>query len=104
MPPITCRIIPSEEVYFFQAESKSVFLATRSKRRLYDATLKDIEAQTDPTRFVRISKSAIVAVDKIDKLSRWFQGSYLAVMSDDNRTELKTGRTYLPALRKKLLF
>ncbi len=98
------RFIPSAEVYFFQAESKSVFLATRSRRRLYDATLRDIEAQTDPDQFVRISKSAIVAVDKIDKLSRWFQGSYLAVMSDDNRTELKTGRTYLPALRKKLLF
>lgn len=98
------RFIPSGEVYFFQAESKSVFLATRTTRRLYDATLKEIEKQTDPDRFIRISKSAIVAVEKIEKLTRWFQGSYLAVMSDDERTELKTGRTYLPALRKKLRF
>lgn len=98
------RFISSKEAYYFQAKNKGVYLATRNKRHLYDSTLKEIVAQTDPDQFVRISKSAIVAVDKIEKLSRWFQSSYLAVMSDDKKTELKTGRAYLPQLRKKLRF
>lgn len=106
--PVKCgdevRFIPAEEVYYFQAEGKCVYLATRTKQHLYDATLKEIEIQTDPERFVRISKSAIVAIDKIEKLSRWFQSSYLAIMRDENKTDLKTGRAYLPGLRKRLGF
>lgn len=106
--PVKCgdevRFIPAGEVYYFQAEGKCVYLATHNRRHLYDATLKEIETKVEPERFARISKSAIVAIDKIEKLSRWFQGSYLAVMADENKTELKTGRAYLPALRQRLRF
>lgn len=97
-------IIPQEEVYYFKAEEKYIFLCTRDQEYFYDATLGELEKCLDPHKFARIHKSHIVALDKIKKLKKWFLSDYLVELSDSRGTKLKTGRSYLPDLKEKLNF
>lgn len=96
-------IIPQEDVYYFNAEDKYVFLHTYDRKFFYDATLKELEDILDPEIFCRIHKSYIVSINKIKKLKKQFLSEYSAVL-DDNKTILKIGRNYLPKLRKNLKF
>lgn len=97
-------IIPSEEVYYFKAEDKYVFLCTVDREFFYDATLSELEKVLDPGKFMRIHKSYIIALGKVKKLKKWFLSDYLVELSDDRRTTLKIGRSYLPILKQKLDF
>lgn len=97
-------IIPWEEVYYFKAEDKYVFLCTVNREFFYDATLSELEKVLDPGKFMRIHKSYIIALEKVKKLKKWFLSDYLVELSDDRRTTLKIGRSYLPLLKQKLDF
>ena len=96
-------IIPKEDVYYFNAEDKYVFLHTYDRKFFYDATLKELEDILDPEIFCRIHKSYIASINKIKKLKKEFFSEYSAVL-DDNKTILKVGRNFLPKLRKNLKF
>jgi len=96
-------IIPQEDVYYFNAEDKYVFLHTYDRKFFYDATLKELEDILDPEIFCRIHKSYILSINKIKKLKKEFFSEYSAVL-DDNKTILKIGRNYLPKLKKNLKF
>jgi len=97
-------IIPAEDVNYFRAEDRYVFLSSSDGEFIYDATLKQLEEVLDPKRFIRISRSAIVCVDAIDKLSKWFFGDYNLMLKDKKKTVFKVGRTYLPRVKEKLNF
>jgi len=97
-------IIPQEDVYYFKAEDKYVFLCTIKKEYFYDSTIKELEKMIDPEIFLRIHRSYIVAIDKIKKIDKWFLGEYKVKLSDENETSLKISRNYLPKVRKTLRF
>jgi DNA-binding LytR/AlgR family response regulator len=97
-------LVPENEVFFFSAEDKYVFLHTAGRRFFYDATLKELENCLDPERFLRIHKSAIVAVGKVRKLKRSLMGDYQAVLGDDKATTLRIGRSFLAAVKARLGF
>jgi len=97
-------LIPEEDVYYFRAEDKYVFLCTADHSFFYEATLKELEALLDPDLFVRIHKSHVVAVNKIKKFHKWFLGDYVLELGDPPGTRLKIGRSYLAALRDKFKF
>jgi len=92
-------LIPENEVFFFSAEDKYVFLHTVGRRFFYDATLKELENRLDPELFLRIHKSAIVAVKHVCKLKRSLMGDYQVVLSDDKATILRVGRSLLAAIK-----
>lgn len=97
-------LVPEDEVFFFLAEDKYVFLHTAGRRFFYDATLKELENRLDPERFLRIHKSAIVAVGKVRKLKRSLMGDYQTVLGDDKATILRVGRSFLAAAKSRLGF
>lgn len=97
-------IIPQEDVYYFKAEDKYVFLCTIKKEYFYDATIKELEKMLDPEIFLRIHRSYIISIDKIKKIDKWFLGEYKVKLSGENETSLKISRSYLPKVRKILRF
>jgi DNA-binding LytR/AlgR family response regulator len=58
---------PSEDVAYFFADGKEVYIYTRNenKKFLIDYTLEQLESQLDNHRFFRISRKAIVNADAI---------------------------------------
>ncbi len=95
-------IIPEEDVYYFKAEEKYVFLVTKDKEYFCDFTLKELERRLDPKKFCRVHKSYMVAIEKIKKISPWFSGAHIITLKDDEGTKIKVSRGYYPLLRKKL--
>ncbi|OQY10326.1 MAG: hypothetical protein B6I29_01680 [Marinitoga sp. 4572_148] len=67
-------IIPEEDIYYFKAEDKYVFLCTKDKEYYYDDTLKNLEENLDPEKFIRIHKSYIVSIIHIKKFKKFFVG------------------------------
>jgi two-component system LytT family response regulator len=63
----------------------------------YRATLSRLETQLDPTRFVRVHRSAIVNIDRIRELTRHAPGDGTLVLQDG--TKVKLSRTYRENLR-----
>jgi DNA-binding LytR/AlgR family response regulator len=97
-------LIPEEDVYYFKAEDKYVFLCTADHSFFYEATLKELEETLDPDVFIRVHKGHLVAVNKIKKFHKWFLGDYVLELGDPQSTRLKIGRSYLAALRDKFKF
>ncbi len=97
-------IIPQEEVFYFQAEDKVVFLYTDRKRYIIDITLRELEDRLDPAVFLRIHKSTIAALDKVRKIKKWFRGEILVQLSDAGKTKLKVSRGSRQSLKEKLQF
>ena len=95
-------IIPEEEVFYFKAEEKYVFLYTDEKEYFLDFTLRELEEKLDPEKFCRVHRSYIVALDKVERISRWFKGTYVLVLKDRRRTKIKIGRNYYPELKRRL--
>jgi two-component system LytT family response regulator len=97
-------LVPEDDVFYFLAEDKYVFLYTAQRRFFYDATLKELEDRLDPERFLRIHKSGIVAVSKVRKLKRSLIGDFQVVLGDDRATALRVGRSFLAAVKFRLGF
>jgi len=52
------------------------------------ATLTQFERRLDPVKFVRISRSQIVNLDRVAELRPWSHGDYVVVMRDGSQTRL----------------
>jgi len=63
-------------------------------------TMKRLEAQLDPARFVRIHRSTIVNLERVKELQPFFRGEYVVVLHDG--TTLKLSRGYREHLEAKL--
>jgi two-component system, LytTR family, response regulator len=96
--------IPVDDVYYFKAEDKYVFLNTFNKEYIYDSTLKELEKELNDRKFIRVHKSLIVSPDKIQKIKKQFSGKFSIILNDEKRSQLEIGRTYLQGVKEKLNF
>jgi DNA-binding LytR/AlgR family response regulator len=98
------QIFAEDEVYYFNAQDKYVFLHTQDKQFFYDLPLKELEEKLDPDNFCRIHRSHIVSLGKILRIKKWFHSEYIVELKDDARATLKVSRNYKAALQDKLQF
>jgi DNA-binding LytR/AlgR family response regulator len=85
-------IVPEADVLAFKAEDKVVILSARGGEHVLDITLKELENCLDPSKFCRIHRSVIVALDKIGKMQKWFHGEFLIFLEDGKK--FKVSRNY----------
>lgn len=64
------RLIPVDEVLFFQSDEKYTLVATREVDALIRTPIKELSDGLDQERFWQIHRSAIVNVTAIDSVSR----------------------------------
>lgn len=102
------RLIPVDEVHYFNADQKYVCVHHDNGDDLIDDSLKSLE-QEFADRFVRIHRSALVAVDKIDRLEKCADGKTRVLLrgapdDDDNAPddELVISRRHLATVRRRL--
>jgi DNA-binding LytR/AlgR family response regulator len=93
------RIEPGA-IYYFEAVDNKVFIYCRqrvyeSKQRLYE-----IEAQFANSDFIRVSKSVILNIGKINSIAPAYGGRFEATL--DNQEKVIISRQYVPALKEKL--
>jgi two-component system LytT family response regulator len=89
-----------DEVTWIEAEENYVRIHAGAASYLVHRTLKDVAAELDGERFVRIHRSAIVNVDCIRELQPMFHGDYTVVLRDGTR--LTATRSPVNQLRRLL--
>jgi two-component system, LytTR family, response regulator len=52
----------------------------------------------DPERFIRVSRSAVVNIDRVREIQHWFNGDYLLILEDQSR--IPSSRRYRGNLRR----
>lgn len=95
-------VVPEGEVLCFQAEDKYVNLLVEGRSFITDFTLKELEQRLDPERFVRIHKSAIIALPRVKKIAKWFQGEQVVILDDKAGTRLRVGRSFVEQFRSRM--
>jgi two-component system LytT family response regulator len=63
-------------------------------------TLANLEEQLDPERFVRIHRSTIVNLDRVQEMQPWFHGAFVVLLVDG--TELRLSRSRREHLQTRL--
>ncbi|HLM67882.1 MAG TPA: LytTR family DNA-binding domain-containing protein, partial [Longimicrobium sp.] len=80
--------VPVAELDRVEADGDYVRLFCGARQHLIRRTMAQMEARLDPERFVRIHRSAIVAVDRIRELRPSFRGEYTVLLHDGTRLNL----------------
>jgi len=87
-------------VDWIDAADNYLRLHVAGKVHFYRGTMKEAEDELDPTSFVRIHRSAIVAVDRIRSISRNDAGGQTIELRDG--VKLRTSRQYLSRVKSLL--
>ncbi|MCH5260813.1 MAG: LytTR family transcriptional regulator DNA-binding domain-containing protein [Lachnospiraceae bacterium] len=93
------QVDPSE-VYYFEAVDNKVFLYTKEKVYETKWKLYELEEQFGHANFIRVSKSVIMNLSKVDSFHPDFNGRYEALMKNNERVLIS--RQYVPELKKRL--
>ena len=94
------ELVTLDEVEWIESEGNYVRLHLASRSHLVRETMNGIEARLDPTKFLRIHRSAIVNVAFIRDLRPWFTGEYIVRLRCGK--ELTLTRTHRDALQRLL--
>jgi two-component system, LytTR family, response regulator len=83
-------------------EAAGKLTRVHASKRVYEQreALVRIEQHLDRARFVRISRSAIVNLERIREIQSWFNGEYLVILDDGS--QVPSSRRYRGNLRRLL--
>jgi two-component system LytT family response regulator len=87
---------PVREIEWVEASGKHVHIHAGAETRSMRATMIDLEQKLNPRRFLRVSRSAIVNVDRIREIAPWFNGEFLVTMKSG--AQVPSTRGYRQAL------
>ena len=98
--PERAFFLRSDTIDWIEAAGKFVHLHVGRSIHALRESMAELEQELDPTRFVRISRSVIVNLDRIQEIQPWFQGDYVLILTDGTR--LTSTRGYRDNMRKLL--
>jgi two-component system LytT family response regulator len=93
-------LLPVDTIDWIEGADNYVLVHAGATAHHVRATLKSLEERLDPNRFVRVHRSAMVAVDRIRSVETTSHGDARIVLK--NGTSVAASRTYDAGLRKLL--
>lgn len=85
-------LLDLDQVDWIDASGNYVHLHTGERSHRLRATMAAVESRLDPNRFVRIHRSAIVNLDRVEELVQNAHGDYVVVL--EGGKSLPLGRSY----------
>ncbi|QDG51479.1 response regulator transcription factor [Persicimonas caeni] len=93
------RVVPIDDILFFEAEDGIVVAATREDRFITDFSLKFLEDNLSADKFFRCHRSYIVRLDAIESIAPWGAGTYRLVLSRDEDLGVPLSRSRASELK-----
>ena len=90
----------ADEIDWVEAEGNYVRLHVGKESYLLRETIGALEEQLDRRKFLRIHRSTIVNIDRIQELQPWFHGEFRVILR--NGTALMLSRTHREKLQELL--
>jgi two-component system LytT family response regulator len=85
-------LIKTEDLDWVEAADNYVNLHVGNEAHLMRETMSSLEGKLPPEKFMRISRSSIVNLERIKELQPMFHGEYVVILK--NGTKLTLSRTY----------
>ncbi|HTD62382.1 MAG TPA: LytTR family transcriptional regulator DNA-binding domain-containing protein [Gemmatimonadaceae bacterium] len=86
-------LLPVERIIAIESDRDIVYLSSPTgEQHTLRYPLKDLEARLDPRQFIRVSRSALVRVDAVRRASPLPNGSYMLVLTNNQRVQLSRAR------------
>ncbi len=85
-------LLPVEQIDWVEAEDDYVEVHVGARSHLIRQPLRELEAELDPRRFVRIHRSMLVNLARVKELEPLFHGEYSVLLTGGQR--LKLSRSY----------
>ena len=83
------RLVRTSEVDWIEAEGNYAALHVGGRRHLIRTTLENLVGRLPPEQFVRVSRSAVVNIDRIARLEPWMgKREFMIVLSTGSRVKL----------------
>jgi two-component system LytT family response regulator len=93
------HVIPVDRVDYVEAQDDYVAIHAGDRPRLKEQTLASLETQLDPRRFIRIHRSYLLNLDRLDRLEAVSKDARMAILRDGRRLPVsRTGFTRLQEL------
>ncbi len=88
------------DVDWIDTADNYVRLHVSGREHLVRDTLKSVESQLHPEMFIRVHRSIIINLDRVETVEPYFHGEYVVTMKDG--AKLTTSRSYSERLRTLL--
>lgn len=92
--------VPVEQIDWIQAEGKHVRLHCGARSHLARESIGALERRLDPEHFLRVHRSSIVRIDRVQEVHPWFKGDFLLTLPGGAR--VTTGGSYREGVRALL--
>ena len=89
-----------DEIDWIEAAHNYLILHVGTRSHLIRETMGSLEARLDPDHFVRIHRSTMVNIDRIQEMHPWVRGEHAVILRDGTRLTLS--RSYYERLRQRL--
>jgi two-component system LytT family response regulator len=84
-------VLATGDIDWVEAQGDYARIHTGRTWHLLRETMRRLEKQLDPARFVRIHRSTIVNVERIRELQPYFRGEYVVILHDGAKLKLSRG-------------
>lgn len=94
------HFLKTNEIDWIEAEGNYVRIHSGKESHLLREPISSLETQLNGKKFLRIHRSTIVNLDRIQELQPWFHGEYRIILKDG--TQLMLSRSYREKLQQVL--
>lgn len=96
--------IKFKDISFFKAEDKYVFIHdNNNQRHIIDYSLTSLEKKL-PSNFARVHRAFILNMEKVKEIHKGFNGKYIFIIDDIEKTQITCGTSYIRAVKQKIKF
>lgn len=95
-------VIPISDIYFIEAQEDYVMIHSNKGRSMKNQTMTYLEQHLPQNQFIRIHRSYIVNIEKIEKLEPYDKDTYTAIIPPSHK--LRISRTGYKKLKETLRF
>jgi two-component system LytT family response regulator len=96
----TIQVVPLSRVDYIEASDDAIIIVTGPNRLRKQQTIGEVGEELDPDRFVRIHRSYLLNIDRIEKIELYAKDSRVAILRDGTR--LPVSRSGYARLREQL--
>jgi two-component system LytT family response regulator len=83
--------VKADDVDYIEAAGNYVVVHTGKENHVVRETLTNLEAGLDPKKFLRISRSTLVNLDRIRELQPLFKGEHVVVLQNGKQLNMTRG-------------
>lgn len=93
------RLLNYADIIYAYANTGNVIVVTAEEELIYSGTLSDLEERTQNTNMLRVHKSYIVNMDKVQEVVPWFKGTYWLKMEHFPEAEIPVSKSQIKDIK-----